>query len=568
MPCLCAFCSCRRPNKQQETSKDGIFGHHCDAATVTKNEIEQVNDLLKVRPNEETALHLVAHYTHPTVIPTLLDAGIPSERQEDGDYAPTDLAAEASREQLVSLWGSADTNKSAVDGPTLVMLAPENGDLPTPKALSTAAANISCKEDEGWSALDWAASAGHIVVMRRLLQDGTDVMSRSPLGVTALHQAAKYNHAAAVNFLVEAGADVEARDYHHQRAPLHVAAQCDSGDAISALLGTRTPLYCGGKQCDVELRQNVVPSSLQGGGANVNLLAAGGWTALMFAAQHGKLSAARALLRAGADVALRTEDKWSALDYASSTGHADVMRELLRYGADVMSRCPSGFTALHIAAKNDHGIAVHVLVEAGADIEAREECSYLTPLHFAAYHGCCESLAALLLHGVNVRAKDGNGHCPLMLACMGLQEKAADLLLRWGADETRIDNWGRSIHQSVGARIPDGQRQARAEDVGRMRKLLERAPADRAWRRRGLLVLCRTLQNKVRVRLVDHKHLGDDSDLKGMSGRCRSNRGDAKKNFNTGQVGSGQADKGGVAVEAVVVGLDHDDLFRGIILYL
>ncbi len=62
-----------------------------------------------------------------------------------------------------------------------------------------------------------------------------------------------------------------------------------------------------------------------------------------------------------------------------------------------------------------------------------------------------------------------------------------DFLLRSGANETILDSDGKTAADIVGEGVYEMVRW----DVERVRKLLANAPADRAWRRRGCLVLCR-----------------------------------------------------------------------------
>lgn len=78
--------------------------------------------------------------------------------------------------------------------------------------------------------------------------------------------------------------------------------------------------------------------------------------------------------------------------------------------------------------------------------------------------------------------------------------EAVDILLRRGADETAVDNDHRTPAYLIGSRLGEAQGSL-AEDFERVRELLANAPADRAWRRRGFLVLCRAHYSGGRVRL-------------------------------------------------------------------
>lgn len=71
---------------------------------------------------------------------------------------------------------------------------------------------MSLRSNNQWSALELAASYGHVGVMRGLVQHGADVMSFGPDGKTALQLAARKNQAGAMGVLVKAGTDVTSRD--------------------------------------------------------------------------------------------------------------------------------------------------------------------------------------------------------------------------------------------------------------------------------------------------------------------------------------------------------------------
>lgn len=81
-----------------------------------------------------------------------------------------------------------------------------------------------------------------------------------------------------------------------------------------------------------------------------------------------------------------------------------------------------------------------------------------------------------------------------------------DLLLRSGGDETAVDIEGATAHDIVESKLAEQAPAGVVEDDGdveHVRMLLVNAPADRAWRRRGLLVLCRTFPERVQLSQQD-----------------------------------------------------------------
>ncbi|CAM9778793.1 unnamed protein product, partial [Ectocarpus fasciculatus] len=108
-----------------------------------------------------------------------------------------------------------------------------------------------------------------------------------------------------------------------------------------------------------------------------------------------------------------------------------------------------------------------------------------TPLHVATYLEKPVLLLALLQKGAYANAQDNVGQRPLHVVCKYPKASSvalADLLLRWGADETATDNDGNTPADLV---------KSGAEPNERLQRLLANAPADRAWRRRGMVVMLR-----------------------------------------------------------------------------
>ena len=194
-----------------------------------------------------------------------------------------------------------------------------------------------------------------------------------------------------------------------------------------------------------------------------------------------------ALLEDGLDLTYRvTEFEWSPLDDAVAGGTENILWMIINHGAEVDSPGSDGHTALHIA-------AIHMLVEAGADIHAGN-INMAIPLHAAAEGVAPEACLALLKFGADLNAKIRGGETALHRVAPKAAHRDAvqmvDLLLRWGADETAVCSNGRTAEDMIGTRHVY-RRHSIPDSTERVRTLLARAPADRAWRRRGLLALCR-----------------------------------------------------------------------------
>ncbi|CAM9227563.1 unnamed protein product [Ectocarpus fasciculatus] len=270
-----------------------------------------------------------------------------------------------------------------------------------------------------------------------------------------------------------------------------------------------------------------------------------------------------------------------ALDLAALNGNVDVVRSLLGNGSDVNARCNADWeTALHCAAQGsrpllDNGDVVRVLLEAGADIEARTKACVWTPLHRSVHSrfSSVDTIHALLEGGADVGAEDVYRLTPLHRACSKSNAAAVELLLRWGADETIVDEDGETAADVVGTwdhsndddgSIDDEQLKA---DGQRIRQMLARAPADRSWRRRGWLVLCRSCPTKVQI----SKDSSNGSNSSNGSSGCRTVKAAKASEEDSGGGGEEDGDDARTYFLRLVdriVGLQADGVFRKVVGFL
>lgn len=283
--------------------------------------------------------------------------------------------------------------------------------------------------------------------------------------------------------LVRAGAGVGALDLHaairggqHELAAalLEHGASASERDAVG-----QTPLHLAAMQGSGAMAELLVNN-----GALVDA-AVGGWTPLFLAAEHGAVDVVRVLMAAGAGSAVR--EGTSPLILAADNGHVEALKAMIDLGGDVNAAGRDGWTALHSATGK---AMVDVLVEAGANIEARDEDDDTALNYLAQYHASAP-MRALVGHGADINTQNGNGDTPLHFAARAAGDQGAaalvDFLLRSGADETVVNRSNETAADVVGRREHEDDTKENMEGV---RRLLANAPADRAWRRRGLLLLC------------------------------------------------------------------------------
>ena len=432
-----------------------------------------------------TALHLAAIHGHSEVARVLIDAG-------------------ASTEAAVTCGEN--------EGLTPLRLAAERGHLSTVRVLLAADADTAAEDVvDRATPLHAAAEAGHTAVVIELAGAGSaNLEARAVSGQTPLRWALSLGRAGAAAALLRAGADPDAPD-RRGACCLHTVAGLKSEDG-----------GCGGVE-----EGAAVPAVLAGlllsAGATPNLARKGhraGSSAAPVAVGPGELviNGAGSGSGSGGRVACVGE---TPLHVAARESSVEVARMLLLYGAD-------------------------------ANIKTSAEEGGLSPLHCTAAPGNDDSrravVRALLEAGAAIDAVSADGITPLKLACLNAAVGCVQELLRWGADDVScVPRWlpsGRrrrlrrsspassplpvlssaprlflpasasdvgpaevagvadsSRHESaapasaalvtasrfVGSRVPVSARDE--TDCQTILSMLSMVPFDRAWRRRGWLVL-------------------------------------------------------------------------------
>ncbi|CAM9813257.1 unnamed protein product [Ectocarpus sp. 8 AP-2014] len=253
-----------------------------------------------------------------------------------------------------------------------------------------------------------------------------------------------------------------------------------------------------------------VAEALLAAGVDVDTIGATG-TALHIAVLEGFDGIVDALLKKGANTELRDDDNRTALMDAAQFGHLHIVKALLAAHADVSARDSDGDTALHISASRGHEEIVDALLDAGADKNCADDHMGATPLHLAAYNSLLRIMNTLVAAGVDVNARDDDGNTALHVSARAGKDAHGHLtvmetLLASGADVNIATNDGdTALHFAVESAVSvdmtrllllRGADENALDSGGRtpaqVRLLLDRAPADRRWRRRGWLVMLRS----------------------------------------------------------------------------
>lgn len=192
------------------------------------------------------------------------------------------------------------------------------------------------------SALHAAAQRGLIDICYLLIQAGAKLDAQDKTLRTPLLEAIVNNQVEVARFLMQSGACV----YHVEEdgsTGLHHAAKLGNLEVVMLLLNT--------------------------GQVDLNAQDSGGWTPIIWAAEHRHIDIVRALLNRGANVTLKDKEMNVCLHWASFAGSAEIAELILNAGCSLSSVNQHGDTPLHISAREGYTECVTLFLSRGADID-------------------------------------------------------------------------------------------------------------------------------------------------------------------------------------------------------
>ncbi|XP_043657224.1 ankyrin repeat and KH domain-containing protein mask isoform X5 [Drosophila teissieri] len=301
-----------------------------------------------------------------------------------------------------------DAAASTDDGESLLSMACSAGYYELAQVLlAMSAAQVEDKGQKDSTPLMEAASAGHLDIVKLLLNHNADVNAHCATGNTPLMFACAGGQVDVVKVLLKHGANVEEQN-ENGHTPLMEAASAGHVEVAKVLLE---------HGAGINTHSNEFKES-----------------ALTLACYKGHLDMVRFLLQAGADQEHKTDEMHTALMEASMDGHVEVARLLLDSGAQVNMPTDSFESPLTLAACGGHVELATLLIERGANIEEVNDEGY-TPLMEAAREGHEEMVALLLSKGANINATtEETQETALTLACCGGFMEVAAFLIKEGAN--------------------------------------------------------------------------------------------------------------------------------------
>ncbi len=279
----------------------------------------------------------------------------------------------------------ADVNAAQNDGTTALHWAAVNGDEPLASMLLSAGANVRATTRLGaYTPLHLASRQGDAHLVEVLVdRGGASVDARTTSGATPLMLAAASGRVPAVEALLDRGADPDAREAAYGQTPLMFAAAVDAADVVRLLAERGADTGLASTYIDVKALQ-IEPPTFSTGQRRVEGAAAAGGN-----------------LASGAAAA------------APAPRRSDVPGVTRPFRYNELIGGQGGLTALHFAAREGHLSTVQALLESGAAVNPASPADHSTPLLIATANGHFGVAAYLLEHGANPNVANEAGVTPL-----------------------------------------------------------------------------------------------------------------------------------------------------------
>ncbi|KAJ3179825.1 hypothetical protein HDU87_002393 [Geranomyces variabilis] len=175
---------------------------------------------------------------------------------------------------------------------------------------------VRAKDEDGRTALHWAASGKHLEITRGLLAAGGDATTADDGGMTPLHIAASTGSHEIVLLLLEAAPAVIDNKTESGQTALHYAASKNHAEVVDALLNAgadpsardrygQTPMHRAATRGWVRIARRLKEDTR----AKVNVRDATGNTPLHVAAEDVQIDMIKYLLAEGADADVENKEK-------------------------------------------------------------------------------------------------------------------------------------------------------------------------------------------------------------------------------------------------------------------
>jgi len=347
-------------------------------------------------PAGKTILHIAAETGSASAVNTIIKAGANVSLKDKNGKSALDFALER-----------ADSKNHAETAVHLILAgAVSNNPLYAYFAPAAKSSNYNIRSADGMTPLHYIAREGYMGYLTFVLEKGADVNLKNASGASPLHEAARSGNIRVMQTLLDNGAEINAQDAKGNSV-LHIAVPADSHlEAIKLFLSK---------------------------GANINLRDEHGDSPLHIAILLNRSEEIiRTLLSKGADVTIRNIDGKTPLYLAVERSRINYLTMLLGYGSDIFAVDNKGITPFQRAFSESPAV-VFLLINDKTVFQNDSDGN--TILHITTRSvGSTFIISRILDYGASIDARNKAGDTSLTIAVRQDEEDAGRLLLSCGAD--------------------------------------------------------------------------------------------------------------------------------------
>nr|QQY02543.1 transient receptor potential cation channel 2 [Cryptocotyle lingua] len=301
--------------------------------------------------------------------------------------------------------------------------------------LHQSGANIEEPDQNGMTALHYAASRNNLAAANQLIALGANLECKDNEDMTPLLLAVRDNQLPAVRILLEAGANGLTMDRYECNI-LHHACHNGEVDVLECIRSHFDNVY--GSDCVLKL---------------LNSTNKKGQTPVHLAILSKAVTITEMCIAWGADMSIQTIRGESVLHLAARSGNEQILQLLLDCGSLVNAIDHDRRTPIFCAVERNHPMLTEMLLQNGADINHLDK-EEITPLLLAAKLGRLDICRVLFDHNASVDVEDKRWRTPLHLAVEGKHRDIVELVLDNTEDgETLLEKedirQNRPIHLAV-----------------------------------------------------------------------------------------------------------------------
>uniref|UniRef100_A0AC35TW30 ANK_REP_REGION domain-containing protein n=1 Tax=Rhabditophanes sp. KR3021 TaxID=114890 RepID=A0AC35TW30_9BILA len=342
-------------------------------------------------------------------------------------------------------------------GETLLIVAAKAGHINIVRQLIEDS-DVDESDNEGWSALLNAAANGHTDICKMLIENGASIDLADLMGWTPLMWAVYKNHRETVALLLNYKVQINIVDDDDGLTPLILSAGRGYQEIVKLLLENGAAV----NSCDKFGSTSLIWASRKGylniveillnDGCEVDAVGMYGSTALMLATKGNFIEVVEKLLSREPNVNVVDYNGLSALAIACREGYEKIAEILIQSGAFVNLIDRYGNSILASAVRSGSCNIVRMLLEKYSDVNTKDSESR-TPLHLAIDKSYIDMVVLLLEKKPNLEVKNKDGETPLFRAVKNRHVAIAQLLVNAGAKVSAQDKYGEnSLHLSLRAR--------------------------------------------------------------------------------------------------------------------